>query len=484
MGRDRHPDGVRVDPTTPADLATYAEASAQVDRMQAPLLHRASDPNSRLFVLGLDGTGNDMEAQPRESWTNVALVREQVDALGSPNVRAGYVAGPGTQDGKLAALVDGITGRTFESRVEEGYDQLITQAYAWLQQNPGADISVAAVGFSRGAEQVAAFTRLVHERGIQDPAGAVYERTRAGMITGVTYTRPPLMAPGEVKQAAMLFDQVGTGKPMDHDRRLAPTVMGGLQISALHEQRDQFPSTESIEPGLSADRRFLQVWVAGAHSNIGGSYAANGLSDRTFNIAADYLNNLSDTPLFTKRPESLDPTLNVIHRSYEHQIIYTQRGYRDGVRDVVERLAPDTACQTEPRACFEREPIDGRMAAATTWREVDVTPNPTMAPPRRAEDASLSSFWERAHDQFTPKQAVDDLFLRLTDGALQGDAALMRTASRNYVETEAGQQWLQGGREQNAAHAAEQAAERARQIEVQPAPMLEAPEVAAPVMRR
>ncbi len=462
MGRDRHPDGVRVDPATPADLATYAEASAQIDRMQAPLLHRASDPNSRLFVMALDGTGNDMEAQPRENWTNVALLREQVDALGSPNVRAGYVAGPGTQDRWLPALADGITGRTFESRVEEGYDQFITQAYAWLQQNPDADISVAAIGFSRGAEQAAAFTRLVHERGIQDPAGAVYERNSAGMITGVTYTRPPLVAPGEVKQAAMLFDPVGTGRPMDYDRRLAPTVMGGLQISALHEQRDQFPSTESIEPGLSADRRFLQVWVAGAHSNIGGSYAANGLSDRSFNLAADYLNSLSDAPIFTKRTEPVDPALNVIHRSYEHQIFYTQRGYRDGVRDVVDRLAPEAACRPEPTACMAREPIDPRMAAATTWREVDVTPSPQIAPP-------------------TPKQAVDDLFLRLTNGALQGDAQAMRGASRNYVESDVGQQWLQQGRDHNAAQAEALRAERAAALVV---PEPAAPEHTAPAMRR
>jgi hypothetical protein len=480
MGRDRHPDGVRVDPATPADLATYAEASAQIDLMQAPLLHRASDPNSRLFVMALDGTGNDMDAQPRENWTNVALVREQVDALGSASVRAGYVAGPGTQDGRIAALVDGITGRTFESRVEEGYDQFIIQARDWLRENPGADISVAAIGFSRGAEQAAAFTRLVHERGIQDPDGAVYERNSAGMITGVTYTRPPLVAPGEVKQAAMLLDPVGTGAPMSHDRRLAPSVMGALQISALDEQRDQFKSTEAIEPGLSTDRRFLQVWVAGAHSNIGGSYAANGLSDRSFNLAADYLNSLSETPLFTKRPESLDPALNVIHRSYEHQIVYTQRGYRDGVRDVVDRLAPDAACRPEPRACFEREPIDARLAERTTWREVNVTPNPTAAMPARTSEPALAPFWERARDQPSPKQAVDDLFLRLTDGALQGDTAGMRAASGNYVETAAGQQWLDDGRAHNAAQAEALRAERAAVMLPEPAAL----EPGAPTMRR
>lgn len=482
MGRDRHPDGVRVDPATPADLATFDTARREIDRMQAPLLHRGSDPNSRMFVMAFDGTGNDMTTQPRDHWTNVALLREQVDALGSPNLRVGYVPGPGTQEGKVAALIDGIRGHTFESRVEEGYHQFVLQAKKWLADNPGADISVVAAGFSRGAEQAAAFTRLVHERGIQDPDSAVYERNSAGMITGVTYTRPPLVAPGEVKQAAMLLDPVGTGAPMDHDRRLAPSVLGGLQISALHEQRDQFKSTEALEPGLSADRRFLQVWVAGAHSNIGGSYVANGLSDRSFNLMADYLNNLADPPFLAKRAESQDPALNVIHRSYEHQWVYTQRGFQDGVRDVVERLAPEAACRPAPRTCFEREPLDTRLAGTVTYRDVRVTPSPMAPLPERL---APTPFFERGHvGSPTPQQSVDALFSRLSIGAQSGDTAAMRGASRNYVETDGGQQWLQGGREQNAAQAAEQAAERARQVEAHRAPMLEAPEMAAPVMRR
>ena len=186
MGRDRHPDGVHVDPATPADLATFDAARAELDRMQAPLLHRSHDRNSRMFVMAFDGTGNDMAAQPRKNWTNIALLREQIDSLSSPNVRAGYVAGPGTQDNRVTALIDGIRGHSFESRVEAGYYQFIIQAKKWLAENPGADISIVAAGFSRGAEQAAAFTRLVHERGIQDPDSAIYTRNSAGMITGVT----------------------------------------------------------------------------------------------------------------------------------------------------------------------------------------------------------------------------------------------------------------------------------------------------------
>ncbi|TLX22995.1 T6SS phospholipase effector Tle1-like catalytic domain-containing protein [Thermomonas fusca] len=486
MGRDRHPDGVRVDPATPADLETYAEASRQIGRMQAPLLHRQDKVDSRLFVMAFDGTGNDMDAQPRENWTNVALIYEQARELQktNPTIGTGYVAGPGTQDHKIPALIDGITGRTFESRVEAGYDQFIGQAKKWLADNPSADISLAAVGFSRGAEQAAAFTRLVHERGIQNPDGAKYERNAAGEITGVIYTRPPLVAPGVVKQAAVLLDPVGTGEPMKHDRRTPPSVLGGLQLSALHEQRDQFKSTEALEPGLSRDGRFLQVWVAGAHSNIGGSYKANGLSDRSFNLIADYLNSVVDPPVFTKRAESMDPALNVIHRSYEHQWVYTQRGYRDGVRDVVERLAPAAVCRPEPRACLEREPTDERLAATVEWRAVRTTPNPQIETPLPEAALTPPAITGQAPPLRSPKEEVDALFERIASSAENRDAAGMRKASQEYLRLESGRDWLQSGREHNATVAAERAAELAPQPQPALAPAPETPEVANPVMRR
>ena len=486
MGRDRHPDGVRVDPATPADLETYAEASGQISRMQAPLLHRQDNADSRLFVMAFDGTGNDMDAQPRENWTNVALIYEQARERQktNPTIGTGYVAGPGTQDHKIPALMDGITGRTFESRIEAGYDKFIQQAALWLKENPDADISVAAMGFSRGAEQAAAFTRLVHERGIQDPIDAVYERNAAGEITDVTYTRPPLVAPGEVKQAAVLLDPVATGEPRKHDRRIAPSVLGAVQISALHEQRDQFKSTEALEPGLSADQRFLQVWVAGAHSNIGGSYTANGLSDRSFNLTADYLNSIVDPPVFTKRAESMDPALNVIHRSYEHQRVYTQRGYRDGVRDVVDRLAPAAVCRPEPRACLEREPTDQRLAATAEWRTVQTTPNPQTATPMPEAALTPPAITEQAPPLRSPKEEVDALFARMADSAEHGDATGMRKASQEYLRLESGREWLHAGREHNATLAAERAAELAPPPQPALAGAPEAPEVANRVMRR
>ncbi|MGO4782137.1 DUF2235 domain-containing protein, partial [Lysobacter sp. 2RAB21] len=76
---------------------------------------------------------------------------------------------------------------------------------------------------------------------------------------------------GQVPQAVGLFDPVGTGEPRNHDRRLPPTVMSAFQITAEDERRDQFKSTNILHDGFAEDRRFLNVTVGGAHSNIGGS---------------------------------------------------------------------------------------------------------------------------------------------------------------------------------------------------------------------
>jgi hypothetical protein len=487
MGRDRNPtdgraDGVDVVRASAADLATYDAAREQLAQLRVPLLHPAGNADSRLFVMGFDGTGNDMGQQPRQNWTNVALLHDQLRERqrNDPSIGAGYVSGPGTQEGFVARTRDLISGRSFESRVEEGYKQFIDQAAVWLEENPKADIRLMANGFSRGAEQAAAFTRLVHERGIQNPDGAAYERNAAGEITSVRYTRPPLVAPGEVAQAALLYDPVATGEPEKHDRRLPPSVLSVVQITARNEPRDQFPSTEHVAPGLSADRRSVNMSTAGVHSNIGASYTRNGLSDLNFNLAADYLNRLVDSPIAQKRELSRDPADFVIHRSDQHQWIYTTRGMDDGVRDSVQRLAPDAACL--PRGpCDDREPIDERLAARFEWRSPVITTDPREPAP---EPIDLRPFWQRREAPANPVHPVDELFDRLAISATIRDGTGMRAASRNYVETESGQQWLQAGREHNARQAAERSVEQAREAEALRAPALEGAEPGGPVMRR
>src|SRR3546814_18426637 len=84
----------------------------------------------------------------------------------------------------------------------------------------------------------------------------------------------------------------------------------------------------------------------------------SGFGVRSHNLGIDYLNSFSDRPFLSKRVVPDDPAMSVVHRSDQHSWIYTERGYRDGVRTRHDHLAPRSACRTDVQACAEKEPLD------------------------------------------------------------------------------------------------------------------------------
>jgi hypothetical protein len=378
-------DGVPHYPASAQQLQSYVDARDQLGQFHAPTLIRSDDPNQKLFVAAFDGTGNDAEKDPNHA-TNVAAIRDQIVDLkrsGNTQVMVGYVPGPGTQDGFIARTIDGANGHTYDVRLEDMYQQFIEQGARWKQENPNAQISIADIGFSRGAEQAAGFSRLVHERGLQDPSGAQYTRDASGQIKHVDYGKPPIVEPGQVAQAVGLFDPVGTGDPVKHqDRRLPPSVISGVQILAEDERRGLFKSTHIIDPGQTPDGRLLGVTVAGAHSDIGGSYHRDGLSTRSGNLMTDYLNALSDKPFLDKRAEPDDPRLNVVHRSEEGMLIYklgpkVDRGQPEGY---VERLVPKNMVDKVADA-YNAEPVDRALRERFPSHQVQIGQQPGRAAP-------------------------------------------------------------------------------------------------------
>ena len=419
MGKGLQPDGVGTYPASADDLAGYPGASKQLGEFQAPLLKGPEQGRERLYIAAFDGTGNSMFKDAPANHTNVADVAKQIDALKDPDIGFGYVEGPGTQGG-LDGLGDLMKGDSYRARMDEMYVQFVRQADAWLKENPGADIRVAAIGFSRGAEQAAGFTRLIEERGIQDPAGMNVVRDRNGFIERLEFTRPPLREPGTVIQAVGLFDPVGTGEPRNHDRRLPPSVVSGFQITAEDERRNLFQSTRVLDPGVTDGGRFLNVTVAGAHSDIGGSYSLDGLSIRSGNLMIDYLNALSDPPFLQKREEPTDPARNVIHHSEDHQFFYRTSVYdKEGIRGRQEELAPSNLCRID---CLDAQPRNAAMAEGLRWRPVEIGPVPAAV---------------------SPTSAVEQLL----QAAKQGDATAIDRIGRDHLHSEQGQAWLRGGQQ-------------------------------------
>jgi hypothetical protein len=438
-------------------LQSYVVAERQLSQFQAPVFIHVDNPHERLFVAAFDGTGNDEIKDPQHK-TNVAKIRDQIYMEGDQRIFPGYVAGPGTQDSWLARTRDGMTGGTYESRMEDMYKQLIDRAKRWRDEDPQAEIRIATVGFSRGAEQAAGFARLVEERGIQDRSGAVYARNSDNMITGVTYTKEPLVPAGQVAQAEMLFDPVGTGVPEKHDRRSPPSVISGFQIIAEDERRSLFKSDHIIDPGQTPDGRFLGVTVAGAHSDIGGSYHRDGLSNRSENLGIDYLNALSDKPFLKNVPESADPRLNVVHRSEEGMLLYrlAPKVERDSPEGYNERLVPQETHRLTTRGPdgptitivhsekvsvhdpFNAEPRNESLSAQFEHQPVKIGQSPVVEPLQAGSFAVAGG-----------GKSLDGMFDGLCAAASAGDHAGMRAISGSYLESAQGQSWLAQGQQFN-----------------------------------
>ncbi|QWP75140.1 DUF2235 domain-containing protein [Lysobacter sp. K5869] len=475
MGGGKNPDGVKTYPADQHDLDSYVQASAALSQLQSPKLLDSQDPHTRLYVACFDGTGNSIHGTDPKNHTNVAEVAKQLQSGLHDNIAVGYVEGPGTQSNKLERGWDMVTGASFDPRLEKMYAQFIEQAKEWKREDPDAKIRVAGIGFSRGAEQEAAFARLVDERGIQDPAGAVYVKDKAGNIVAPpTYRNAPLQDPAveKVPQAVGLFDPVGTGEPRKHDRRLPPSVMSAFQITAEDERRDQFKSTSILREGASENDRFLNVTVGGAHSNVGGSYELNGLSIRSGNLMVDYLNSLSDKPYLDKRPEPNDPKLNVVHRS-DQPFYYTSFGFRDGERDRVETVASKEQVRRHTVADpNHKEPIDERMSAGFERRPVPIGP----VPPGREASIAVGGQTAGGGD-------IDRTFARLVDAARNRDEGAFRAATREHAQDPDTQQRWQAGRERyqqlNDAQAPAQAQPDAQRLPMPP-PQADGPNHSSP----
>jgi hypothetical protein len=349
--RERHERGsdgrYRDDVTSESIFFSDAEmlevAAKQVASMRVPLVLSHESGHQRVFIAAFDGTGNDKDADP-EHITNVGRLVDHLTALRSHDIAVAYQAGPGTQRFAGARLLDGARGYSVDQRVEAMYASMVVQARSWIREDPHSNMHVIAVGFSRGAEAAAMFARMVHDRGVEQRRDGAREWEL-----------------GPVSQSVALFDPVGTGHPHRHDRHLPSSVVSALQIVARDERRTQFPASMIVPPGSSADGRMLAVTVPGSHSDVGGSYHADGLAKASGNLMAAFINAHSDTPLvpYQSLPERKEDY--VIHHSEEHAFFYTTgRFAREGSRHMVGAQKSAPHCRViEP--CQPPDPADPSM---------------------------------------------------------------------------------------------------------------------------
>jgi hypothetical protein len=433
----RYPGGISRHAADAHDLASYANAEHELSRMPVPVLHDSRDPSSRIFVAFFDGTGNDMRRADRGQ-TNVAQLFDATKEASrqNPGLGSHYVPGPGTQANALVALADGALGVSYDARLETMYVEFCRQAKQWLAEDPNVRISLANVGFNRGAEQAAGFARLVAERGIIDVDEGHLTRDSDGLVVNARYSGKVLMAGDRIAQAELLFDPVGTGVPHERDRRPPPQVLTGLQITAEDERRDAFKGSWIMDRGFSHGGRFLNVMVGGCHSDIGGSYPEDGLARRNYNLGVDFLDALSDRPFLEK--QHLRPDLDVVHRSVEHAAYYDDDVYRrnerrglpeESRRGMVDAIGGDRRGRSATGS--DAEPIDGALDARYPRRPVEIMPVPET--PAEFRDRPPASERHDLQPHAPPRPILQRVIGIVAEAEVKGDRALRDEALDAYL---------------------------------------------------
>jgi hypothetical protein len=359
-------------PITAEELRAIGRMRQAMTQIPVPTLRHTDNPHEYLFFAFMDGSGQDINKPKLGRPTNVGWLYRQAEKLeDEPGLRigAGYAAGIGSQRFALARAVDGAMALTWADGIEKMYVDFAEQSEKWLRQDPEAQISVAGLSYSRGSVQEAGFHRLVDRYGIADWRDLKFGRDEQGNIT-IESRLPPLVPPGQVAQVTFLLDPVGTNMPHNYDARLPPSVISRVSTLASTEQRELYRHHAINDPGMSPDGLSLNVPAPGRHSNLGGGNREPGVEILVGNRAADYLNLLSDKPLFEKRPVPQNLSAFTIYQAQGVTAGWGLKIDHDRVRNLHEELAN---CKiVDP--CRDSEPVNRELAGKFEYRQIQFDP--------------------------------------------------------------------------------------------------------------
>ncbi|MEM7656663.1 MAG: DUF2235 domain-containing protein [Bacteroidota bacterium] len=241
------------------------------------------DPNlpaeggSRNLVFCFDGTWNDPSDVHELDSDITNILKIHRSAVQDQRQQSFYFQGVGT-GGKLDQIVGGATGA--------GASRIRNQAFVKLVRNYRAGDRIYVFGFSRGAAIARLFSNLIEKEGI--PQTIEYNEKKNRFKTAGTKHTVGVRFLGlfdtvasfglAVNIAGIPFQQINLGK----DLAIGPSVEQVVHLVALHEDRNAFTPTL-----VEASDRVEEVWFPGVHSDVGGGYSEQGISDNalTFMMA-------------------------------------------------------------------------------------------------------------------------------------------------------------------------------------------------------
>ena len=250
------------------------------------------------IVICCDGTWNrpDQVHDGKVCASNVTKLARCIPPIDSQGVRQFVFYDKGVGTGRFDRILGGAFGWGIKTKILDAYRFLI------VNYEPGDELFF--LGFSRGAYTVRSTFGLIRNSGLLKPqfvnkiadAYALYRRRDDASHPDAveselfrrTYSREPRA------KFMGVWDTVGAlglpvggllqfiNKPWSfHDMTLSSWVDNAFQALAIDERRKPFRPSIWEQSVKAKDQVLRQIWFAGVHSNVGGSYPQSGLSDIT-----------------------------------------------------------------------------------------------------------------------------------------------------------------------------------------------------------
>lgn len=414
---------------------------------------------SKNIALFIDGTWNKSVDVILPESTNVYKLFKASDKTNDQLPE--YAAGVGT-DAWWAHPVRKIFGGLFGL----GTQYRIRDAYQFLSGNYDRGDNVYLFGFSRGAFQARSLAGFIDAVGLllrsaahSDKVEEAYNLYESGQdatqsplrqllrrldlpampnvedgtvlpiyFMGVWDTVGALGLPGRMKKFSAPFTEY-------HQTELPSNVTHARHALAVHELRDDFePLLWMRRSPLNPAQTLEQVWLPGAHADVGGGYPESGWSDVGLRWMASEAKALG-LKLNSQLPTPADISAEQIHHGIKGVFRYSTPAVRKDLvnrraldsetistfsvhRSICQRLLKDGARQYQfPRTRSQRR---RGIDINSTLREIDEVslqlhldlrfkPSPPFPPPATAPVLPLEEWWTtaRVNEAANSKNIVD-----------------------------------------------------------------------------
>ncbi len=211
------------------------------------------------------------------------------NSFGTPQQQSFYYPGVGTYGGKLKRLLNAALAPT-----DGDIGTIIGRARSDLQKIYQAGDEIYIFGFSRGAAIARRFASLIHKEPqnyIQVTPGDMPIRFLGVFDTVASLGNPNLV--GDLPKYDVKFQGGHT---------ISPLVREALHLVSIDENRKPFMPTL-----MNSEDRVTEIWFPGVHSDIGGGYRIDSLSDVTLNFMIQYIERMTivGVPLRIRKPEEI-----------------------------------------------------------------------------------------------------------------------------------------------------------------------------------